>query len=158
MRIIQFARSTVNNQLHQFIFNNFETSIAIQLTMADIAADQVTSLAGSIIDGWNKIASKGTGSHTLSVGKPGKSDVVLYEEDYRKGSEFLSSVQHTFSYNCQGGERITAVVARDMWTDDTGGTPELVSGGVGQNAVSVQVTSRFSRGFHFKFVVYGSKK
>lgn len=126
--------------------------------MVELAAGQATAVAESILDGWNKLSAKGTGCHTLSLGKPDKKDAILYEEDFRKGSEFLSTVMHTFSYNCKEGERITAIIARDKWTDDTGGNPELVSGGVGQNNVTVQITSRFGRGFHFHFIVYGTKK
>ena len=51
-----------------------------------------------------------------------------------------------FSYNCQR-EEITAVLAYDVWSDDTEGYPERKSGGVGQDAVSIRVTSQYRRGF-----------
>ena len=68
--------------------------------------------------------------------------------------KFFSKVSHMFSYNCQR-EEITAVLAYDVWSDDTEGYPERKSGGVGQDAVSIRVTSQYGRGFHFKFIVYG---
>ena len=84
--------------------------------------------------------------------------MVLYSEDCRKGSKFLSEVKHTFSYYCKEGERITAVVAHDKWSDDTGGHPEVLSGGIGRNHVTIEVTSERNRGFHFLFKVYGIKE
>ena len=106
---------------------------------------------------WNDLL-KGSGRHTLSLGEPGDNDVVLYSEGCRKGSKFLSEVQHTFSYHCKEGERITAVVAHDKWSDDTGGHPEVLSGGIGRNHVTIEVTSERNRGFHFLFKVYGIKE
>ena len=91
--------------------------------------------------------------HELS-GTPSSQDVVLHEENLRKGHEF-SKISHTFSYNCWSGEEITAVLVYDVWDDDTGGYPERNSGGVGQDSVSICVKSKYGRGFHFKFIVYG---
>ena len=99
----------------------------------------------------------GNGRHTLSLEKPGDNDVVLCNETIRKGSKFLSEVTHTFSYSCKKGERITAVTAYDKWSDDTGGHPKLVRGGVGKKEVVIEVTSERNRGFHFQFIVYGTK-
>ena len=106
---------------------------------------------------WNDLL-KGSGRHTLSLGEPGDNDVVLYSEDCRKGSKFLSEVKHTFSHYCKEGEKITAVVAHDKWSDDTGGHPEVLSGGIGRNHVTIEVTSERNRGFHFLFKVYGIKE
>ena len=88
---------------------------------------------------------------------PKSDDVVLYKEQVRKG-QYFGKVSHTFSYNCRSGEEITAVLAYDLWSDDTGGNPKCESGGVGQNQVTIRVTSQFGRGFHFKFIVYGKQK
>ena len=93
--------------------------------------------------------------HSLVLGSPGRNDVVLHEEVIRRESNFLSTVSHTFSYVCKAGEEITAVLAYDMWDDDTGGHPQRESGGVGQREVSISVTSQFNRGLHFHFMVYG---
>jgi len=100
----------------------------------------------------------GTGTHTLKLGEPGPDDVLLYQSSYRKGDKFLRKVSHRFTYTAKDNEEITAVVAEDQWVDDTGGNPELVSGGVGQREVAIEVTSRVNRGFHFYFYVYGVRK
>jgi len=100
----------------------------------------------------------GTGTHTLKLGEPGPDDVLLYQSSYRKGDKFLRKVSHRFTYTAKDNEEITAVVAEDQWVDDTGGNPELVSGGVGQREVTIEVTSRVNRGFHFYFYVYGVRK
>ena len=100
----------------------------------------------------------GSGRHTLSLNKPGDNDEVLYEEHCRKGAKFLSEVKHTFKYTCEEEERITAVIAYDKWSDDTGGHPKLMSGGLGNSGVIIEVTSERNRGFHFQFIVYGTKE
>ena len=107
---------------------------------------------------WNEISTKGNGCHTLSLGKPDQNDIILFEEDVKKNSKFMSEVKYRFSYSCRRGETITAVVAQDKWTDDTGGNPEVVSGGLGQSGIAIRVTSQFGRGFHFRFVVYGTRQ
>ena len=76
----------------------------------------------------------------------------------RRGDKFLERVSGTFFYQCRKGEEITAVLAEDRWDDDTGGSAERVSGGVGQQHVEIKVTSQWSRGFHFKFYVYGKRE
>ncbi len=113
--------------------------------------------AKTIIDKWQSISS-GHGRHNLILGTPKSSDVVLYQEQVRKGHEYFGKASHTFSYNCGSGEEITAVLAYDLWSDDTGGNPTRESGGVGRNEVTIRVTSQFGRGFHFKFIVYGKQK
>ena len=117
------------------------------------AAGYVMDESGQILGKWQELC--GSGRRSLTLGTPSSQDVVLYEEQIRKGYKFLRKVSHTFSYNCRRGEEITAVLAYDMWDDGTGGDPERGYGGVGQDAVSICVTSQFNRGFHFKFIVYG---
>lgn len=99
----------------------------------------------------------GHGTHTLREGRHGPNDEILYQTEKRKGDEFLSRVSHTFSYTAKDDEVITEVLAEDQWDDDTGGNPELISGGIGCKEVKVKVTSRKNRGFNFKFYVYGYK-
>lgn len=106
------------------------------------------------ISSWQELT--GAGHNSLTLGRPTSEDVVVYEERIRKDYSFLSTVSHKFSYNCKEGEEITAVLAYDAWSDNTGGYPEKKSGGVGQTEVSVCVTSQFNRGFHFYFAVYGN--
>ena len=105
---------------------------------------------------WNEIPSE-HGRHNLTLGEPNAKDVVLYTDDLRKYYEYFRRVSHTFSYTCKSGEEITAVLAYDRWDDDTGGYAQKKSGGVGQREVSIEVTSQYMRGFHFKFVVYGKR-
>ena len=119
-------------------------------------AGEVKDRAGKILGKWHELSSE-CGRHNFTLGAPSSQDVILYEEKLRKGHEFFSKVSHTFSYNCRRGEEITAVLAYDVWRDDTGGYPERKSGGVGQDAVSIRVTSQYGRGFHFKFIVYGRR-
>jgi len=98
------------------------------------------------------------GRHTLKEGSRGPDDIILYQEEKRKGNKFMTTVSHTFSYRARDDEEITKVLAEDQWSDDTGGNPELISGGVGCREVTIKVTSQFNRGFHFHFYVYGHKK
>ena len=56
------------------------------------------------------------------------------------------------------GEEITAVLVEDLLDDDTGGYPQLVSGGVGEQHVSIKITSQQGCGFHFEFSVYGKRE
>ena len=111
---------------------------------------------GIILGTWHELSSE-RGRRTLTLGTPSSENVVLHEENLRKGHEFPKKVSHTFSYNRRRGEEITAVLAYDVWSDDTGGRPERKSGGVGQDSVSICVTSQYGRGFHFKFIVYGKR-
>ena len=106
---------------------------------------------------WDKISTSGRGRHTLRVNEPGPGDVLLRVEKLRKGDKFMSTVDHTFRYSAKNNEQITAVVAEDQWSDDTGGDAEVTHGGVGCSSVEVKVISRFSRGFHFHFYVFGKK-
>ena len=108
---------------------------------------------GIILGTWHKLSGE-HGSHTLTLSTPSSQDV---EENLRKSHEFPKKVSHTFSYNCQSGEEITAVLAYDVWDDDTGGWAERNSGGVGQDSVSICVKSKYGRGFHFKFIVYDKR-
>ena len=125
-----------------------------------VAAKPAVSAAGYVMDKSEQILGKwhelcGSGRRSLTLGTPSSQDVVLYEEQIRKEYALFSNVSHTFSYKRQRGEEITAVLAYDCWDDSTGGDPEKKSGGVGQDEVSIRVTSQFNRGFHFKFIVYG---
>ena len=109
------------------------------------------------LDIYDRLSTGGRGRHTLSLNKPGPEDVLLYEEEFRKGSSFMSTVEHTFSYRASSNEEITSVVAEDQWSDDTGGNPEVVSGGVGYREVKIKVKSQKNRGFNFHFYVFGKK-
>ena len=99
--------------------------------------------------------------HTRTYGSLGKSDdVILYKEEVHKEWE-IGKASHIFTYSCAKGERITAAIAYDLWSDGTGGYPELLSRStrvtvvMGKDAIAVEVKSQLLRGFHFQFVVYG---
>ena len=127
-----------------------------QVIAALASIDDILEAPGKMKKVWNQI-SAGRGRHSLTLGEPSDKDKVLYQEELRKGYEYFGKVSHTFSYTCKSGEEITAVLAYDVWSDDTGGNPEKKSGGVGQKEVSIEVTSQYMRGFHFKFIVYGKR-
>ena len=129
----------------------------IVATAALSSIDEIVEIPGKMKDIWNQI-SAGRGRHSLTLGEPNDKDIVLYQEELRKGYEYFGKVTHTFSYTCKSGEEITAVLAYDEWSDDTGGNPEKKSGGVGEKEVSIEVTSQYMRGFHFKFIVYGKRQ
>ncbi|XP_078360594.1 uncharacterized protein LOC144644906 [Oculina patagonica] len=97
----------------------------------------------------------GQGRHNLSKGIVEAGNILLYEEQFRPSYEMLGRRTHVFEYN--GNKVITAVVAKDNWDDDTGGDPEIISGGPGQKHVKVKVTSQFNRGFDHTVYVYGKK-
>ena len=97
----------------------------------------------------------GYGQHNLFKGKLEPGNILLYEEQIRPSYQVLGRRTHVFEYN--GDNVITAVVARDNWEDDTGGNPEIISGGPGQKHVKVKVTSQYMRGFNHTVYVYGKK-
>ena len=120
------------------------------------AAGEAMDKDGIIVGTWHELSGEHR-RHTLTLGTPSSQDVVLHEENLRKSHEFPKKVSHTFSYNCRSGEEITAVLAYDVWHDDTRGWAERRSGGVRQNSVSIRVNSQYRRGFHFKFIAYGNR-
>ena len=99
-----------------------------------------------------------SGRHNLELRSPGSNDKMLDSRKIRKGDRFMDTVSETYHYDCEEGYIITAVLAEDQWSDDTGGNAELVSGGPGKKHVTIKVTSRWNRGFHFRFIVYGKRK
>ena len=120
------------------------------------AGGQVMDKDGNILGEWRKLPRE-SGRHTLTLGTPSSEDIILDDDKVRKGHEFFGKVSHTFSYECRSGEEITAVLAYDKWSDNTGGWPERRSGGVGSEGVKIRVNSQYGRGFHFKFMVYGKR-
>ena len=102
----------------------------------------------------SKWLSSGSREHHLVVGEPEVGDILLYIDQKSKGHGVDDS--HVFQYS--EDVTITAVVARDNWNDDTGGYPEIISGGPGHKHVEVKVTSGSRGGFDHTFQVYGKKQ
>lgn len=111
--------------------------------------------AGNLWGALNDLLNCGAGRHNLIVGKAQPGDILLYQEQKRASFKMFDYATHVFKYT--GNEVITCVVAYDHWGDDTGGEPEIISGGPGHKHVEVQVTSQFCRGFKFTIYVYGKK-
>ena len=103
----------------------------------------------------NESLSSGSGEHNLVVGQPDAGDSLLHSEQKSSGYG-LTYVSHVFEYS--GNSTITAVVAKDNLKDDTGGDPEIISGGLGHKHVKVKVTSRLFKGFDHTVLVYGKKR
>ena len=103
----------------------------------------------------NQSLSSGNGEHNLFVGEREDGDILLHSEHKSSGNG-LGYVSHVYEYS--GNSLITAVEAKDNWNDDTGGNPEIISGGPGHEHVAVKVTSRFLRGFDHTVHVYGKDK
>ena len=115
---------------------------------------QLVNLVGEALRTINDLLSSGKGKHNLVVGKPGAGDILLHAEQRCKGYRF-GWVSHVYQY--KGDTTITAVVAEDNRNNNTGGNPEIISGGVGHKSVLVKVTSRIFRGFDHTVHVYGKK-
>ena len=94
------------------------------------------------------------GQHNLEKGEREAGDTLLYRK--RVGFQTFRYVPEIYEH-C-GDYTITAVVAEDNWSNDTGGDPEIVDGGPGFKHVTVKVTSKISRGFDHTVYVYGKKK
>lgn len=94
--------------------------------------------------------------HNLEAGKREPGDTLLYKEEKRRDFKWLDYVSEVYEH-C-GDDTITAVVAEDNWSDDTGGDPKIIRGGPGHKYVAVKVTSKISRGFNHTVYVYGKKK
>ena len=103
----------------------------------------------------NETLSSGSGEHNLVVGRPDAGDSLLHSEQICRGYG-LSWVSHCYQY--RGDSTITLVVAKDNWSDDTGGDPKIISGGPGHKHVKVKVTSRLFKGFDHTVLVYGKKR
>ena len=108
-------------------------------------------LAARAVNEW---LSSGSGEHDLVVGTPEVGNILLYSEKKSVDNE-AGRVSHVYQYS--GDITITAVVAKDNKRDDTGGDPEIISGGPGEKHVSVKVTSRTEKGFDHTVHVYGRK-
>lgn len=113
--------------------------------------------SGQVVDAFQNLM-KGHGRHNLVMGSAQVGDQLLYEERTRQSPGGLFSYRtYDFQYNCQGNERISCVVVRDNWDDDTGGNPEKIGGGPNQRYVNIRVTAQMGRGMDFSFYVYGQK-
>ena len=113
-------------------------------------------ISSNMFSNWNEYSKfKEHVRHTRAYGRPCDSDVILYEEVAHKVWE-IGKASHIFTYSCEKGEKITAAIAYDLWSDGTGGYPELLSGGIGEKTISFEVKSQLLRGFHHQFVVYGT--
>jgi len=120
-----------------------------------IAVTMLLDKAGKAWGTVNDLLHSSQGQHNLFKGKLETGDILLHEEQRRPGFKMAGRVEHFFQYS--GDKVITAVVARDNWGDDTGGEPEIISGGPGEKHVKVKVTSQYMRGFNHTVYVYGKK-
>lgn len=115
--------------------------------------------AGKMVEDVQKLTLLGkSGRFSLTSGEVKEGDVLLYREKLRKTHVAFGKARHIYRYKCQPNEMITCVVAIDEWGDGTGGSPEIIKGGVNCNFVEVEVTSQVWRGFDFTVSVFGSKK
>ena len=113
----------------------------------------VLQLAKWAGEAWTTI--KGNGQHNLVVGKPQAGDILLHAEQKCQGRGF-DRASHVYQHS--GANTITAVVAKDNREDDTGGNPEIISGGPGYKHVRVKVTSKSEGGFNHTIYVFGKKQ
>ncbi len=96
-----------------------------------------------ILNNWSNLNNYGK-NHSITQGLLQEDHVILKQGDSRS---------HEFVYT--GFTKITAVAAQDLWNDNTGGTPRIVSGGVGHTDVTIGVTPQLFRGVHFRYFVFG---
>jgi hypothetical protein len=89
--------------------------------------------------------------------KPLPGDTLLRRELVERKYKFSRYVSATVHINVDDNI-IGCVRALDGWDDDTGGFASFVEGGIGQNYVIVQITSKFNRGFSFFIEVYGQNR
>ncbi len=120
-----------------------------------IAEIELVEQAGKAWETVNDLLLAGNGQHNLFVGKAEPADILLHQEQRRAGSELFRRVEYVFQYS--GNKVITAVEAKDNWSDDTGGEPKIISGGPGHKHVKLKVTSKYMRGFNHTVYVYGKK-
>ena len=116
------------------------------------------SAAGYIGAAWSSVQalwSSGSGQHDLEIGTPGDGDILLHKEHKSVGAGWWY-VEHVYKYS--GDTMITGVVAKDNREDDTGGNPEIISGGLGEKHVTVKVTSKWQGGIDHTVYVFGKKK
>ena len=116
---------------------------------------QLTKLSEEALRAINELLSSSSGEHDLVVGNPEDGDILLHSEKKSVGYG-RSYVSHVYRYS--GDVMITLVVAKDNWNNDTGGDPEIISGGPGHKHVEVRVTSRLLRGFDHTVLVFGKKR
>ncbi|XP_071831899.1 uncharacterized protein [Apostichopus japonicus] len=110
--------------------------------MAIVAAATVTLSAlasGKVVyDAANDLYKGQGGKFNLTLGLRKDGDVLLHEESISPGSGPGYQTRE-FKYRCRRNEVITYVVAEDKRGDGTGGSPELISGGAGQDHIIIEV-------------------
>lgn len=95
----------------------------------------------------------------MQIGQPNEGDIAKHVVSERRGFVIFTTQEGNYPYTCDEGYIITSVLAEDHWDDDTGGTASIISGGVGQNHVTVHVKSQYGRGYQFSiWVTVGKKK
>ena len=120
------------------------------------AAAHLAIFCGEASKAINELLSFDSGQHNLvvAIGPPEDGHILLHSEQKSVGYG-AGYVSHVYEYS--GDIPITAVKAKDNRNDDTGGDPEIVSGGPGHKHVKVKVTSRIGRGIDHTVEVYGKK-
>ena len=89
----------------------------------------------------------------LQMGNANVGDTLVLVVDERKGATLFHCVSGTYRHECKPGWIITSIIAEDQWDDDTGGTAQLMDGGVGKSYADIKIESNLCRGYHFKIFV-----
>ncbi|PIK38694.1 hypothetical protein BSL78_24463 [Apostichopus japonicus] len=93
-------------------------------------------------------------NHTVGVKWP--DDVLLHQESKNTISGVSEIQTHKCTYHCRRNEVITYVEVHDNCSDGTGGIPKI-TGGQGQDHVTVELMSQLGKGVDFTVSVYGRK-
>ena len=94
------------------------------------------------------------------LGVPQKGDILLWQEMVNKHDTVLGFTAHTLYYppeNSTHNKRavINCLAIMDIKGDEMGGVADIVSGGVGAESVTIQMTSRYSRRMKFQVFIIG---
>ena len=79
----------------------------------------------------------------------------------RKDSEGASSFFKVLRKKCHCSESnfiITYIDFQDHWIDNTGGSGEIISGGINKNHVDIEMKSQRGRGCDLEVWVYGKRQ
>nr|XP_033334143.1 probable salivary secreted peptide [Megalopta genalis] len=126
--------------------------VCLAIALVAVIATEVASAPG--IESYaNKDGNK---SHHFYVGYRVAGDKLIYRENIIVDSSWLQVKSKTKTFNTTSlWEKITYVQALDQKTNGNGAYVSLISGGPGQNSVTLKFKSQRGHGINFVVELYG---
>lgn len=92
---------------------------------------------------------------SLQLGQAGPDDLLLYFSADQK--QPIEGVSQNEEIKYIGNKNITQIRVTDLFTNGTGGTPTIISGGLYQFSATIRLaSSQPGRGYSFRTDIYGN--